>query len=352
MVATVPRLLAGLLLVALALAGCSDGDGGEPKGSDFFTGTDTPVVQATATTGGIRGVVVDDTITPIKGATVTVSPGDHVLETDGNGLFAVSGLEPGDYIVSASHPLYNQIQQTTTVVAGDSDPAPVKLQLLRQIFATPYMTNEKFEGYIVCSAGHVFVGYSEECGEGVGSPEQTCSIPDSLGIPGVPCVDNPVMPGERIGGQGNNNVQYDFLVDSVMVSTIQVEMIWEPTVSTAASGELLTYVSTQWVCDPFCGGHTFVRGGSGSPMLLRADVVNGTAHNVTACDCDEAALTPEDLITVFTWANPDTVDPVTGEVPLATVIQNQAYHAFIIKSYVLPLPEGWSFVAGDPNPFI
>ena len=85
-----------------------------------------------------------------------------------------------------------------------------------------------------------------------------------------------MFPGER------KMVQYDFTVDSIDVKTILVELHWEPTAQTVASGELLTYVSTEWVCDPFCGGTTFVRGGSPSPLILRADVSNATATNTTA----------------------------------------------------------------------
>jgi hypothetical protein len=88
-------------------------------------------------------------------------------------------------------------------------------------------------------------------------------------------------------------------------------------------------------------------------MLLRADTDDErVTTNTTACDCDKAEnITVDTAITVFTWANPDTVDPVTGDVPLATVIQNQPYQVFVTKSYVLPMPEGWSFVNNDPDPF-
>lgn len=346
----VPKLAPVLLaLTALVLAGCSGG--GSPD--DQPTGEEAPAVEATATTGGIRGVVVDDRITPVKGATVVVNPGNKTLQSDAQGLFVISGLDPGDYFVKASHPLYNEVQQTTTVVAGDSNPQALKLQLTRLIFAQPYATTEKFEGYIVCSAGHGFVGYSEECGEGAGSPADTCFLVDEAPVIGpLPCVPNPVFPGERLGGQGNNNVQYDFYVDQDDVRTIVVEMVWEPTAQTAASGQLLTYVSTDWLCDPFCGGNVFVRGGSGSPMYLRADVLNGTASNTTACDCGTADnITTSTKITAFTWANPDTTDPVTGEVPLATVILQQSYTMFVTKSYVLPLPDQWSFVGESPPPF-
>lgn len=323
--------LSCFLFAVVALAGCTD-DGGDPVPDQLADGA--PELEVTDTTGGIRGVVVDEAIRPIKGATVEVTGTDKTFTTAETGLFAFSGLDAGTYFVKASHPLYDQQQQSIDVVAGVPDPTPMKFLLTRVILANPYLTTEKFDGYIVCSAGHPEVGYSEECGEGAG----------------VPCVAAPIPCG-RVGGQDNNQVQYDFYIDNLNVSTIVIEMSWEPTAQTHASGELLTYVSTEWVCNPFCEGQVFVRGGSGSPMYLRADVVNGTASNTTACNCGSADLVVGAPITAFTWANPDVFDPVTGTAPLGSVLLNQPYQLFVTKSYYLPLPEGYSLVLESPYPF-
>jgi Carboxypeptidase regulatory-like domain len=315
-------LLACLLLTAVALGGCSGGGGSADPDAGALA-DDAPEIEATSTTGGIRGIVVDDAIRPIKGATVEVLSTDKKAETDETGLFVFSGLEAGTYFVKASQPLYAGAQQSVEVVAGVADPAPVKFLLSRVVLANPYMTTEKFDGYIVCSAGQADVGYSEECGEGVG----------------VPCLD-PSVPCGRQGGQGNNQVQYDFTVENLGLKTIVVELAWEPT--SEAGKELLTYVSTKWVCDPFCGGNTFVNGGGPSPLLLRAEADNGTIG-------DEKFNTTEPF-TVFTWANPYGKDP-TGTADVPTLVLNQGYQVFVTKSYYLALPEGWSFIAGGTNPF-
>ena len=309
-------LLACLLLTAFVLAGCASG--GEEPNVDELAG-EAPELEVTATTGGIRGVVVDEAVRPIKGATVEVMSTDKTMETTESGLFAFSGLEAGTYFIKASHPLYDVQQQNVEVVAGVAEPAPVKFLLTRVIFANPYLTTEKFDGYIVCSAGQADVGYSEECGEGAG----------------VPCVQPPAPCG-RVGGQGNNQVQYDFTVDNMDLRTIVVELSWEPT--SEAGKELLTYVSTQWVCDPFCGGNVFANGGSASPLFLRAEAENGTIGG-------EDFNTTEPF-TVFTWANPYAMDP-TGTTNAPTVVLNQPYQAFVTKSYYLPLPADWSFIAGS-----
>jgi hypothetical protein len=314
-------LLACLLLTAFVLAGCAGG-GGDPD-VDELAG-EAPELEVTATTGGIRGVVVDEAVRPIKGATVEITSTDKKMETTESGLFAFSGLEAGTYFVKASHPLYDLQQQSVEVVAGVAEPAPVKFLLTRVIFANPYLTTEKFDGYIVCSAGQADVGYSEECGEGAGVPCED------------PVTGTPVPVCGRVGGQGNNQVQYDFTVDNLDLRSIVVELSWEPT--SEAGRELLTYVSTKWVCDPFCGGNVFVNGGGPSPLLLRAEAENGTIGG-------EDFNTTEPF-TVFTWANPYAMDP-TGTTNAPTVVLNQPYQAFVTKSYYLPLPADWSFVAGS-----
>lgn len=331
MVVAVPKLLPCLLLFALALAGCTGGGDGEPTGSDFFTGTDTPTVQATATTGGIRGVVVDDTITPIKGAVIEILNTEKAYTTAEDGLFAISGLEPGTYFIKASHPLYSEAQQSADVVAGVDDPPAIKMQLVRTIFAEPYLQTLSFEGFIACSTNIILVAYSEECGQGVGSPEDSCFLvnhPPS-------CVPNPVMPGQRIGQQPGNNPQFDFTV-SVGINTTILEIIW--TATSEAGKAFYSPVSTNWLCDPFCGGNRIIELNGESPLYGRFE-----------SDVEELDPTiyvyDETPISVFTWA------AMNEENPAAAVLLNQKYQVFVTNFYYVPAPEGWSFVAGSPDPF-
>jgi hypothetical protein len=215
--------------------------------------------------------------------------------------------------VQASHPLYDQVQQTVDVVAGVDDPDPVKLQLTQVITADPYTYTTKYEGFIVCSLNAVFpvVGgvLSEECGEGVG-------------VPGV----------GRVGGQDGNNVQYDFFVDGPLIQTLVVEMVWEPT--SQAGTALYTPVSLGWVCDPFCGGTETLGTLEGSSPLHLA---------IGPETLNPLNLSTEEVISTFTWASPDTT-------PIGVTL-NQDYEIFVTHFYVLPSPEGWSFVAGDPYPY-
>lgn len=329
----VKPLFALAVLSLVFLAGCSGNSGGGEDVAGSFEDEEAPEVQVTETTGGIRGVVVDDAIRPIKGAAIELLGGDAPQKTETNegGLFAISGLKAGTYLVKASHPLYDIQQVSAEVQAGVKEPTPLKVLLTRQVFENPYMETLTFDGFIVCSANVVLplLGglLSEECGEGVGSPRTTCDI---IGHPN--CVANPVMPGQRIGGQGTNNVQYDFTVANGGIKTIIVEQVWKPT--SEAGKAFYTPVSTEWSCVPFCGGKRIVLMEGPSPLLGRIDEEKIVDLNLTPA---------ETLITTFTWASPETT-------PVGATL-NQAYKVFVSNFYYVPAPEAWSFIAGSPDPF-
>lgn len=331
-----PKVVPLLVLSALVLAGCtSAGGGGASDGDDI--GDTAPEVQATETTGGIRGVVVDDAIRPVKGATIEIQPANKTIESDADGLFAVSGLEPGEYYVTASHPLYSKVQVSATVVAGDKNPKALKLQLVRTILANPYKETLQFEGYIACSQDFSGFLFSEECGEGAG----------------VPC-EVPVYGCQRVGGQSNNKVRFDFAPAVDYPQSLIVELTWEATVGTATTGALWTIVATDFVCDPTCGGKEVMNYGGGkydgddfgncatNPSYIRQDDYVQTLNGTDG----KPDLKAGTVITTWTWACGK-----GGAIPYDLEL-NQGFREFVTMSYYLPLPEGWSFVAGDPDPFL
>lgn len=296
-------LLASLLLAALLFAGCAGGGAGSGGPDDL-----TPDLDVTSTTGGIRGVVVDEAVRPIKGATVEITSPAKSVTTDETGVFTFSGLEAGTYFVKASHPLYDLQQQNVEVQAGVADPKPVKFLLTRIVLQDPYYYTLKFDGFIVCSANVNHVGYSEECGEGVG-------------VPGV----------GRVGGQDGNMVQFDFTIGAG-AKTIVTEQVWEPT--SDAGRAFFTPVSTEWVCDPFCGGNRLVTMDGPSPL---------TAH-IDSEKLEGLEYVPDETIfTMFTYASLDSNE--------FGAVLNQKFTNFVTVFYHVPAPEGWSFVNGDPSPY-
>lgn len=131
------------LLVCLALAGCSSGGSQDAPSNDDKLDVD-------AATGGIRGVVVDQAISPVGGVLVTIS-GGLTAESAEDGTFNFTKLQPGEYLVSAGKPGFKAAQTTTTVVAGDPEPRVVKLLVERLTTATAYLEHYKLEGYYECA---------------------------------------------------------------------------------------------------------------------------------------------------------------------------------------------------------
>jgi hypothetical protein len=171
------RTLVALLLAAVALSGCS-GKAAAP--------TDPPLdvnVAATATTGVVRGLVVDSAIHPIAGARITLKAGDRTLQTNSSalGAFGFESLAPGTYFVSAHRHGYIDAQASAEVVAGVSD--------------KPYVEVFLFKGFLQC---------------GVTTPAVGVAVCFALGS----------------AGADNTQVNYDFAAN---LSWLQSEMIWQAT---------------------------------------------------------------------------------------------------------------------------
>lgn len=332
------RLTFALLAVAVLLvSGCSS-----KKGTDGITGSDATMLQqpgdidATPTTGGIHGIVVDQAIRPIANALIAVGSLNKTVKTSVAGTFVVSGLAPGDYLIKVSHPLFDSAQQVAKVVAGVRDPQDLKIQLTQRIFDKPYLVTTHFKGFIVCSVGAAVVA-SEECGEGVGVP---CQAPQPYGC-------------HRAGGQGDNYVQYDFFPDSAQAKSIVYEQVWTP--NSDATGNLYTVLALNWTCDPSCGGNELHIAQGTSPLIGRVDMTeNGTVKGSGG----EVPVDGTAKFSTFTWPawgafcldNPPT-PACAQQNAQANYAANQPFDLFVTTSYVLPLPEGWSFVANSPDPF-
>ena len=77
-----------------------------------------PTPTPTPAPAMIGGQVLDSqTLRPIAGATVAVSPGGNSALTDSNGNFTI-GVNAGSYTVTAGAPTYNKASQSVTVAFG------------------------------------------------------------------------------------------------------------------------------------------------------------------------------------------------------------------------------------------
>ena len=140
-----------LAALAVALAGC--GAPAAPSGAnEGADGLDELALEATATTGVLRGVAVDDAIRPVANASVVARgpAGERTATTSADGLFGFDGLAPGTWFVSVGKLAYEDAQVSAEVVAGVADPPVLKVLLVFLPGEVPFFTEVKVEAFVQC----------------------------------------------------------------------------------------------------------------------------------------------------------------------------------------------------------
>lgn len=137
------------LLSAVALAGCTDGGAETPQGDPALDDLD---LQASDSTGIIRGIVIDASITPVVGATVTIQGSGASTTTNENGAFGFGDLEPGTYFLDAEKPGFASVQTSTEVVAGIDQPPVLKILMEAVPGTAPFVQDIYLRGYLTCGA--------------------------------------------------------------------------------------------------------------------------------------------------------------------------------------------------------
>ena len=239
------KTLVLLLAFGVLLSGCSQkgGDGKtDPQLEQSFDEFD---LQATATTGVIRGIVVDDAIKPIPGALVALS-GESKLETktDGNGLFGFDDLPAQTYFLSITKAGYRPTQQSVDVVAGVADPPIAKVLLQADPSSIPYFEQTSYTGYIQC--GFLLTRFVFDA-----------SYCDPQGATGLSANDDS-SPWFAVTGEP---------------TYFQSEMTWE-----AAQEFSKTLVTIQWACnEDDCGNDDYrlCNVWGTSPIICRVDMEGG-----------------------------------------------------------------------------
>ncbi len=140
------RWFALLLLMMTVLSGCAGT--GTPSGS--ATSLEGVSVSATPDTGVVRGVVLDAGYRPLAGALVALSAAGKSTMTLDNGAFGFEGLQPATYFVSVAKAGYVKAQTSAEVVAGVSDPLPIRIVLEANPSTKPYVEEYSFTGYLEC----------------------------------------------------------------------------------------------------------------------------------------------------------------------------------------------------------
>lgn len=154
-----PLLLAGVLLAA-SLAGCSDKQGKDPAQDVDFGELG---LQATDSTGVVRGIVIDPAVRPVAGARVAArGPGGASASAQSNeqGAFGLDGLAPGDWFLVVNRSGYRETQVSVAVAAGVAEPPVVKVVLEADPSAAPYANAYVFDGFLECSFRGVVIGFA------------------------------------------------------------------------------------------------------------------------------------------------------------------------------------------------
>ncbi|HUR62343.1 MAG TPA: carboxypeptidase-like regulatory domain-containing protein [Candidatus Thermoplasmatota archaeon] len=305
-------------LVVLLLSGCtSSGNTGTTSDTGQFS---DKTVTVSSTTGAIRGIVVDQAVTPIAKVAVSVMVGatNKTTTSDAQGRFVFSDLPAGTYFMVFKHLLYKTVQQSVDVKAGVADP-PITKVLMEAVFAQkPYHEQFKFKGIIACGYNAVLVT--------------------------APCVTDytsisPTCPGgcapQLKGAQGDNRA----FITSVAPNwqTIVTELTFQSNGQGTSDrmGVLVSY-------EKRTAGDWFGTAEGLSPIVLRLETgVEGPDQQ------GEPKLIPpegrNDLQILGSIAAAEGQDAGVGI--------NQEFLVFQTNFYNAKPPEGWSFAKGNEFPF-
>jgi hypothetical protein len=311
-----------VLVVALTvLSGCAAKSAGTTNSLD--EAAKELDVQATATTGVIRGVVVDEAVRPLGSVVLSLTSQGRVLSTNSTatGAFGFQGLPEGTYFVKAHKLGYRDTQTSAEVKAGVSDPAITKVALTADRgYVKPYVLAFSAKGFIECGTDVVAL----------------CAVPNHFCIPAQPpCV-------AYTPNATNDNFSSFFPLDAEP-RWVQAELVWT---STQALGDKLS-VTTRVSTPSLHSDGFYIRGmnsSEGSSPLLVVDDYD-RIHNTKNGGKDALGVNGTGLeMDIFSGGN---VDSPVGTLVGAQV--QQEYQIIVHAFYGYRPPPGYRFTSdGDP----
>lgn len=306
-------------LCLVAFAGCTE----EPLDEVSDEPASFENLEATADTGVIRGVVLDETITPIAGATVKLQGLDAETTTDADGAFGFQGLPEGVYFLDVDAIGYGAAQSQADVVAGVNRPDVIKVLLVKDESELPFVEQFVFTGFIQCS-GSTPAYRVAVCGA-------VNAVAEIAGQ--EPPLDDVFLAGFAIG------LDPDF---------IQAEMVWESTQALGDRMQLTVEV------DP-TDGNDIGTGSGVSPVTVSAN-----KEAIVAAGMDVSGYMQQ---RVFNMEHPATTPPVPvcgvpnpvhgGDMCVKGIglTFDQRFEVFTHNFYRFTPAEGWTFVNdGAPTP--
>lgn len=315
--AAVRSLTVLALLLVVTLAGCSDADPEPAPALDDLA--------STPTTGLIRGVVLDETITPVADATVSLRGGNETV-TDLDGRFGFGSLEPGTYFLAVQKPGHESVETSTTVVVGVDQPAVVKVTLPRLPETIPYILPIQVSGLINCEA--MLVILLETCDQGTG-----------------------------LAGSGQS--QFFLPVDQKVPHAVQVELQWDATQATGGSMTLTFGACPDGeYCSPYdFGVNNLCQTWGPSVLWCRSDqyTVERSGAGVGGDSVGQARLGIGDEPGIAIAVGADCAvctppgTPQCGDACGVGVILEQEFEIFAHVFYNFTPDEGWVFTEDGPH---
>lgn len=157
-----PAILAAS--VAILLAGCAGGSAPPSRPSSALDDIEVrPTVEGK---GAVAGLVVDEAIRPVVGASVTLA-GEEVATTDETGVFTLDALDPGTVLFGVSAEGFLPIQTSAEVSPGET--VKVRVQLPRDDSPEPYLVTYSHNGFM-----QAWGGIGQFVVEGIGSGSGLC----------------------------------------------------------------------------------------------------------------------------------------------------------------------------------
>ena len=324
-----PTLAAVATVLLLLLAGCSSPSKTGPEDEADF---DELGLEATETTGVIRGVVVDDAIRPVAGALVALAlsaSANRTTESAADGAFGFDGLEPGTYFLSISKLGHRPSQTSAEVVAGVNEPGIVKVLLVLDPTSGPRVEALQWTGFVECSFRPMVI--AADCGGFVPS-----------------------------GEEGDISRDYNF---TETPDWIQVELLWK---STQAAGDEMSLDVSCLAGDDLCPdvqvGINESEGRSPLMLAINRSVAElwqfGQGEDmhvrIFAFDSD-ADVYDENLMNDTTGGQVECVRwPIIFDACIRATgpafIFQQKFDVYVHTFYGYLPPDGWTFVANGPPP--
>lgn len=305
------RWVAGAVVPLLLLAGCAATD---PEASEASSSLEGVEVKATASTGVIRGIVVDPGVVPIVGALVSLSGQTETVTTLENGAFGFAGLEPGTYFVNVERNGFAPGQTSTEVVAGVDEPPILRVLLEPNPATAAFIEAFSYIGYL-------------ECGVAVFATSVGCTIFGPL--------------AEATSSEGIWNIPFN-----VLPFWTQGELIWDQT--QPAGGELI------WEA-VWAGGsgnaHCGYRETTVSPALSYMN--NSILHSTKAVCTDQTGSHVPDFladgINYRFFGGPHPLCKVPGTFGCGLTL-SQKTQAIVHNFYNFEPIAGWRFTADGNHP--